>query len=152
MKQFMRNTLLLVCTVFALASCHFNSEYLNREEDKKDAEKITNKLFELIKAKNYEATTSLFSKRFYEVSNKSKLLEIFAATNNKLGELKDTKIESWQTKRVEGSNPSATYLFIYQNKYEKFESKEKITLIRDTDGQIRIIGYNVNSDGFLGVK
>ena len=152
MRQFMRITFLLLCTILTLASCHFNSQYINREEDKKDGEKITTKLFDLLKAKNYNETTDLFSKRFFEVSSKEKLFEIFAATSDKLGELQDTKIESWETKRVEGSNPSANYLFVYKNKYEKFESKETITLTRDTDGKIRIVGYNINSDGFLNLK
>ena len=152
MKQFMRGIFLSVCTVLTLASCQFNSQYINRDEDKKDAEKITTKLFDLLKTKNYNGTTDLFGKKFFEVSSKEKLFEIFAATNNKLGELQDTKIESWETKRVEGSNPSADYLLVYKNKYEKFESKETITLTKETDGKIRIIGYNINSDGFLNLK
>ena len=145
----MRKIFLSVCTVLTLASCQFNSQYINREEDMKDAEKVTIQLFDLLKIKNYEATTALFSKKFFEVSSEEKLFELFAAANNKLGELQDTKIESWETKRVEGSNPSANYFLVYKNKYEKFESKESITLTRDTDGVIRIVGYNINSDGFF---
>jgi hypothetical protein len=152
MKQFMRSIFLSVCTVLILASCHFNSQYINRDEDKKDAEKITTKLFDLLKTKNYNETTELFSNKFFEVSSQEKLFEIFAATSNKLGELQNTKIESWETKIVQGSNPSANYLLVYKNKYENFESKETFTLTKEKDGKTRIIAYNINSNGFLNLK
>lgn len=152
MKQFLKGSLLFACLLLTLMSCHVNSVYLNREEDKKDAEKVTNKLFELIKTKDYKQTTGLFSKQFYEVSSKEKLFDIFTATNLKLGNLQETKIETWETKRVVGSNPSANYTLVYNNKYEKFESKEIIKLTRDADGIIRIFGYHINSDGFLNLK
>jgi hypothetical protein len=149
MKQIMRSTLLSLCTVMIFSGCHFNSQYINSEGDRQDAEKVTARLYELIKSKNYEEATGLFSNKFFEVSSKQKLIEFFTATNKKLGDLVSTKIETWQTRRVEGSNPSADYLLLYKNKYDKFESKENITLTRDPDGKIRITGYHVNSDGFL---
>jgi len=148
----MRSIFLSVYTVLILVSCHFNGVYVNRAEDKIDAEKVTTKLFDLLEEKKYNETTDLFSSKFFEVCNKEKLYEMFAATSNVLGELQTTKIESWETNRVEGSNPSANYLLVYKNKRKKFESIETITLTRETDGKIRIIGYNVNSDGFLNLK
>jgi hypothetical protein len=37
-----------------LSSCHFNAQYLNRIEDKKDAELITNEFYNFIKTKDFE--------------------------------------------------------------------------------------------------
>lgn len=147
-KQFSILTILLVVT---MTSCHFNSQYINREEDKKDAEKVTSQLYELLRAKDYESTTKLFSKKFLEVTDKEKLFRIFVITNEKLGDLKTTEIETWETRRVEGTNPSAGYAFIYKNTYDSFPAKETIRLMREEDGQIRIISYNINSDGFINI-
>ena len=148
----MKITFLSICTILTFASCHFNSQYIDRVADKEDAEKITTRLYDLLKTNNYNETTDLFSKKFYEVTSKEKLFEIFTTTQDKLGDLKDTKIESWKTNRIEGSYPSANYLLVYKNKHEKSDSKESITLTKEPDGEIRIIGYNISSDGFLNIK
>jgi hypothetical protein len=145
--------LILVTTLlFATGtSCSFNSQYINREEDKKDGELVASQLYDLLKAKDYEGTTRLFSKKFFEVTEKEKLFTIFSTTNEKLGDLQTTQIETWETRRIEGSNPSANYVFVYKNTYNKFPAKETIRLVREEDGQIRIIAYNINSDGFLNI-
>jgi hypothetical protein len=142
-------SIVVILILVTLTGCHVNSQYINRDEDKKEAEQVTNKLYDLLRTKDYEATTELFSKRFFEVTDKEKLFRIFNATSEKLGELKTTEIETWETKRIEGTNPSANYVLIYKNKYEKFDSKETIQLSKDEDGKIRIIGYFINSDGFI---
>lgn len=40
---------ILILVVLFLTSCTFNKTYRNREEDKKEAEKITEKYYQLIK-------------------------------------------------------------------------------------------------------
>lgn len=148
MKTLTFGTILLFVT---MTSCHVNSQYINRDEDKKEGELVTNKLYELLKAKDYEATTKLFSKKFFEVTDKEKLFKMFTMTAEKLGDLQTIEIETWETRRIEGSNPSANYGFVYKNTYDKFPAKETIRLVREEDGQIRIISYNINSDGFLNI-
>lgn len=152
MRQLQKKFLLLpILFMITMTACHFNSQYLNREEDKKEAEKITNELYQLLKEKNYDATTKLFSKKFFEVTDKEKLFKIFGMTIEKLGKLKVIEIEKWETRRVEGSNPLAEYAFVYKNTYSNFPARETIKLIREEDGKIRIIAYNINSDGFIEV-
>ena len=72
-------------------------------------------------------------------------------TSEKLGVLEATEILTWETRRVEGSNPVADYAFVYKSTYENFPAKETIRLTREEDGQIRIISYNIISDGFLNI-
>lgn len=151
MKQISSRIILALLTLSIMTSCHYNSQYLNREEDKNEAEQVTNKLYDFLKSKNYEGTNDLFSKKFFEVTDKEKLLKIYAMTNEKLGDLITTEVESWETKVVKGSNPSSNYVLVYKNKYERFEARETITLTKEEDGQIRILGYNINSDGFINV-
>jgi hypothetical protein len=148
MKASTLTTILLLVT---MTSCHFNSQYVNREEDKKEGEMVTSKLSELLKAKDYEATKTLFSEKFFEVTDKEKLFKIFTMTTENLGDLQTTEIEAWETRRVEGSDPSANYAFVYKNTYDKFPAKETIRLMREEDGQIRIISYNINSDGLMNI-
>lgn len=93
-----------------LTSCHFNSQYINREEDKVAAEKVTSKLFEACKKQNYESTLKFYSDKFFEVTNGEKIIDIYTATHEKLGNLLEINLELWETRRVEGSNPSADYL------------------------------------------
>jgi len=151
MRQLISKNILTLLTMLILTSCHYNNQYLNREEDKKEAEQVTNKLYDLLKAKDYEGTTSLFSKKFFEVTDKEKLLRLYSTTNEKLGDLTDTEVEIWETRVVEGSNPISNYTFVYKNKYTNFVAKETINLTKDEDGQLRIVGYNINSDGFLNI-
>lgn len=149
-RQAMKFTLpAIMFILLTMTACHFNSQYRNREEDKQDAEKITNQLFEQLKANDYEAANKLFSKKFFSVTDKETLFKIFSMTSEKLGPLKETEILKWETNRLEGSNPKAEYAFIYKCAFEKFPAKVTIRLIREEDGKIRIISYHVDSVGFL---
>lgn len=131
-----------------MASCHFNSQYIDRTEDKMAGEVVTNKLYDYIKNKKYEETISLCSQNFFEKSTKEDFIKLLQVVNEKIGDLEDVNIDSWNTRRVVGSNPSANYLFIYKNKYAKFTATETIKLTREQDDQIRIIAYNIQVDGF----
>jgi hypothetical protein len=68
-----------------LTGCSFNSWSINSEKDKREAEKITDKLFDLLQKKEYEETATLFSEKFFKYASKEKLVEIFSATNKNLG-------------------------------------------------------------------
>lgn len=139
----------LLITTVVLNGCSFNNTYINREEDKKDGEKVTNKFFELIKAKKYNDTFKLYSSQFWTVTSKDKLLEMYTATENKLGDLDSTTVSKWETRRVVGTNPSAEYVFAYNTKHSKYKAVESIRLAKEKDGSIKILAYNINSDGFF---
>lgn len=132
-----------------ITSCRFNSESINQEEDRQEAEVITARLYENIKAKNYEATWELYSKDFFKVASKEQLTKIYIKTHQKLGNLKEINLATWKTRRVEGSNPFAEYSFIYKNKYDKYDATETIRLIQEGNKSIRIVFYNIISDGFM---
>ena len=149
MKNLIKISFFLGVVILVLTSCHFNSWVIDSEEDKRDAEKTTNKLFDLLKKKRYEETTTLFSKNFFEYTSKEKLVKLFSVTNKKLGQLEEIKLNSWETRVVKGSDPSANYVLIYRNRYEKFQATETLQLIKEKDGNIRIMRYRITSDGFL---
>jgi len=148
-----KKSFLLVLTLVSLTSCNFNSFYTDRKSDKEDAESVTTKFYYLLRDKKYQDTYKLFSPRFLEITNESKIKDIYDASDNKLGSIKDQNLISWKTNIVEGSNPKSEYLLVYEVKREKFISKETIRLEKEND-TIKILAYNVQSDGFLdtGIK
>jgi hypothetical protein len=145
----MKLALAIIFSSLLFTACHFNSQFVNRNEDIQEAEKVTDKFYELKKVKKFKETTDLFSNDFYNVTDTSKLIKILTMTTEKLGNLMEVKIDQSNSVIISGTDPSSKYNFIYKNKYEKFEATETITLIKESDGKIKIIGYNINSDGFL---
>ncbi|MGN7988044.1 hypothetical protein ACTJKC_11930 [Pedobacter sp. 22226] len=146
MKNKFYAALYLSCLLLILTGCNFNSTYLNREEDKKDAEKVTNEFYKVLEKKEFGKLTPFFSPRFTAVTKPEKLNEFLVATTNKLGEIKSKKLDHWESKVVKGSNASANYVLYYIVERTKFQSKETITLTAENN-QIKILGYNVNSEG-----
>ncbi len=148
MKQ--PNRLLILILIVISISCHFNinNQFINRQEDKDDGEKVTSQFFELIMKKHYHETEKLFSLQFLKITPWKKMENIFLSVSKTLGNLKTAEIGKWETRRVEGSNPSAEYNFTYRTHYEKFDAVETFRLVREDDGVIKILAYNISSDGF----
>jgi hypothetical protein len=149
MKNFTKILLIACLMIVSFNNCQQNSQYIDRIEDKEAGEQVTNKLYDFIKSKQYEEATSLFSETFLKVTPEDKLIDLFIKINAKLGDLEGVKVDHWETRRVIGSNPSASYLFVYKVKYMKFESTETIKLTKEEDDQIKIGSLNINIDGFF---
>ncbi len=148
----MKKTYIFICIIFfSLSSCNFNNHYTNRPLDKEQVESVTTKFYYLLRDKKYKETHSLFSPRFLEVTDTSKINKIFQASDEELGEIKDQILETCETNVVEGSNPISEYLLVYDVKRTKFNSKETIHLEKE-NGVIKILSYNVQSDGFFEHK
>jgi hypothetical protein len=141
--------IIVLFLLVTLSACNFNSTYLNRAEDKNDAEIVANRYYGALKNKDYEAVDVFFANEFWKVTPKDKLHEILVNTQSKLGELKSTKLDHWETKVIKGTNPSSEYILYYLNKYKNHEAKETLRLIKVADDKIKIIAFNINSDGFL---
>ena len=129
-------------------SCRFNSSYINREEDKRDAEQAIAQFYELLKNQDYKGTYRLFDKRFFEVTDTQKLNEIYDISFEKLGDVESYNIEKWETQAIVGTDPKTNYVFLLNVRRSDFASKETITLLKEK-GEIKIMGYHVNSDGFF---
>lgn len=63
-------TRILILLSFILLSCNFNKVYKDREEDKREAEKITNKFYKYIKEEENQKALTLISDKFFNVTNK----------------------------------------------------------------------------------
>lgn len=151
MKKYAKNLVRLYFYIVLglLTSCHFNSQYLDRDEDKNEAEKVSNIFYEDLKNDTIKETTiKLFSDKFWSLENSDSFKIVIKKTQEKLGRLREVKLDHWKTKVVTGSNPSSEYVLFYLNKYEKYNAKEKVSLVKEND-TIKIIGYDINSDGFI---
>jgi len=147
----MRNSKLLASAFFLIilfASCNFSRTYINREEDKQEAVQVVDQFYDKLAKGNYDAVDALFSSEFWKVTSKEKLHNLLIKKKEKLGSLKSKVLAKWETKKIEGSNSSANYALLYDNKYDKFEAKETFRLVLEQN-QIRIIAFNINSDAFL---
>ena len=144
----MKKIFLLILPIL-FASCHYSNKYENREEDKIVAEKVTNELFEFIKKSDFDNAIKLFDKKFLEVTSESELRKIFDLTEKKLGKLKNTKLIECKTMVSEGAIETGTYLLSYESEFEKETGELNISLTKNENGGIKILGYKVNSKAFL---
>jgi hypothetical protein len=142
-----RETIILSLFIL-LTSCHFNSTFNNRVEDKDDAQKTTEWFYDMLKSQDYKATYELFSDKFYAVTDTQKLSDLFHATNERLGSIETFNMVKCETHVIEGTDEQANYALIYSVKRKNYDSKETLVLDKE-NGKIKIVSYSVNSDGFL---
>ncbi|GGK35752.1 hypothetical protein GCM10007962_32620 [Yeosuana aromativorans] len=145
----MKKLLLILIIPILATSCHFSNKYQNRESDKLDAEKITTELFGLIKQSDFEKATELFGEKFFKVTTKEELMKIFESTQNKLGGLKSTELVDWNTMVSEGAIEQGVYNLNYNSEFENDNAKIKLTLTKNKSGEIKVVGYNIQSNAFL---
>lgn len=132
---------------FLLISCSFNQTFSNREEDKKAAEEISKKFFwELKYGGNLDTIYNLFGNKFFEVTDKEKLLQIINTTQNDIGRVEEYNLVKWETLIVKGSNAKSVYLLVYDVKRGTSKTQETFSMEKDKNGDIKIVGYKVNHD------
>lgn len=126
-------------------SCNINSTSTNNESDKIEAETVTNKFYHYLEMNEFDKAKSLFSNKFFEVTDKEKLDKIFRKTIEDCGNLTNFTLEDWNTFIVKGTNSKSEYILLYNVIREKKQTMEKIGLIKEGD-DIKIVSYNVNFD------
>lgn len=144
----MRTLSVLIILITILTSCQLNSTFNNLESDKKDAEKVIDRFYNLLDKQEYDKTHPLFTNDFFKTTDTGKLNNLYRMLAKKTGTLQERKVKEWSTNTVKGTHPKSEYVFVYTIERSKFESEEKISLIKENDS-VRIIGYYVTSDGFF---
>ncbi|RXM40300.1 hypothetical protein BOQ62_06870 [Chryseobacterium sp. CH21] len=127
-------------------SCSFNQFYKDRESDKADGEKIPIKFYwELRYGNNPDDIYKLFGEKFFEVTDKEKLVKLMN-TVNEIGPVDEYNLAKWETMVVKGNNARSQYFFMYNVKRGTKKTEESFTLEKNKDGDIKIVGYRVNQD------
>lgn len=138
--------LFLIAVSLILISCNFNQFYKDRESDKEDGEKITQKFYwELRYGGNQENIYKLFGEKFFEVTDRDKLTELLNVTGQ-IGPVQEYNLAHWETLVVKGSNPKSEYFFVYDVQRGTEKTQETFRLEKDDSGMIKIVGYHVNQD------
>jgi len=139
----MKKYILILITLLFI-SCNFNKTYRNREEDKQDAEKITEKFYSLLKKDNREEAFKLFGDKFFKITNKEQLNKMLNDIKTSCGDqILHTQLATWETLVSKGTSPQSEYVLIYKVNRNIKNTQEKITLQKNNDS-IKIVGYDVN--------
>ncbi|KQT23916.1 hypothetical protein ASG22_07775 [Chryseobacterium sp. Leaf405] len=95
---------------------------------------------------NQEKIYELFSDKFFEITSKEKLLEIFTISQNETGPIQEYNLVKWETFVSKGTNPRSEYLLVYDVKRGLGKTQETFSLQKEKNGDIKIVGYHVNHD------
>lgn len=141
-----RDFILKVLLIFNLffISCNVNKVYENRESDRDDAENITKSFYNLMENGEYKNSYALFTKRFFLITDTSKLLALYTQIDNSCGTVSNYSLLNWKTTVVKGAIDSGEYVFLYDVIRKKCKTKETITMKKESE-KIRIISYDVNA-------
>lgn len=136
--------ILLFITLTLLVSCSFNQTFSNRESDKDEAQKVSEKFYwELQYGSNQDKMYELFSDKFFEVTSREKLNQLNLDTQNHSGIIKQNDLVKWETLVVKGSDSKSEYLLIYNVTRESGMTEETFSMLKE-DGIIKIVGYHIN--------
>lgn len=132
--------------LFLLLSCDFKTFRENNSQDIKEAEKVTERYYSLVEKGDKEELLKLFSKDFFESSDKNAVESVidWQIQESKKPNYTYTLIDS-QTLVEEGTDAKSEYVLTYSVQRE-FKTKDKITLIKENDDKIRIFKYEMTSE------
>lgn len=141
----MKTSILIFLVSISIVSCSYNETYSNREQDKREAEKIIQEFYTSIKENNTEKTIKLFSKKFFHITSRQQLNEMINWTNEKGGAISNYTLSNWQTLIIKGPNPKSDYSLVYYVKRDSINTQEIFSLQKEND-TIKIVGYKINLD------
>jgi hypothetical protein len=149
MKRYRFTVLLFL----VLTACNFNvnASYENEENEKENAESKVALFYNNTEKNDITNVMNLFSDSFYKISDRNKFKTFLIEKKKTLGDFKSYVLEDWKTTRVEGTSPKTEYLLIYKVEYSKFSAVETFSLIKEK-GEVKILGYHVDSKGFGNVS
>jgi hypothetical protein len=96
-----------------------------------------------MKQNNREQSYELFSNRFFKVTNKEKLNDLFDLTQKEGGAFSDYSLSHWETLVVNGTDSRSEYLLTYYVTREKMNTEEIFSMQKEGDS-IKIVGYKIN--------
>lgn len=127
--------------------CTHSTTYINRDADKDDAVRITEKFYDLMKQKDYHNIFPLCSMgdRGFTVEHRNQLLtEHFNNIQERLGSIVSVDLISSETKRVEGQRPSGEYIVTFDVTRSIKQSNREVFRLLLEGTEIKIADYNIN--------
>ncbi|UCC94774.1 MAG: DUF4019 domain-containing protein [Candidatus Omnitrophota bacterium] len=133
---------ILVLLVGLLAGCGV-------VQDTGVAENLAAIYYESIKAKNFDKAQELCGPQFFQRTSREDFLQLLQTINKKLGNLQSYKLAGFHVRKQIGIPSGNYYILQYKVTYSKYSAAEVLTLFKPSGGEIKILGYNVNSEGFF---
>ncbi len=112
---------------------------------KESGERAAAKFHERLDAQKYDEIYDDLADDFKKVTSKEDARQLFEAVSKKLGKVKSTQLQSWNSQTTTAG--SFTNL-IYQTEFELDKGEENFTLVINGD-EAKIAGYHVNSKAFM---
>lgn len=141
-------TLSSFCGVVLFASCSSekpNKIYENRASDQMRAKLIADSFFKIMQLGDFERTYSLFTDRFFTITDTSKLANFFIQLNSRCGEVQSVDLLDSKSLVVEADSLSEEFILIYVVRRSKCKTIETF-MLRNQKKMIRITSYDVKSD------
>lgn len=132
----MKKHILIFLTLF-LINCS------SKEQDRKDAKKITEKFYTLLKENDREEIFKLYGDELFKVASKKQVNQMFDDSSLQFGNIKNESLIYEQTNIIKGTNSKNEYVLIYNVNREVKNTQEKFTLHKEDDS-IKIVGYFIN--------
>ncbi|REC52041.1 MULTISPECIES: hypothetical protein [Chryseobacterium] len=132
----MKKYILILLTLF-LINCGA------KEQDRKEAEKITQKFYSLLKENNREEIFKLCGNELFKIATKEQVNQMFDTSFSQFGNIKNDSLIYEQASVIKGTNSRNEYILIYNVNRDIKNTQEKFTLHKDGDS-IKIVGYYIS--------
>jgi hypothetical protein len=113
------------------------------EHDIKEAEKITQKFYTLLKENNREEIFKLCGDELFKMASKEQVNQMFDASFSQFGNVKNDSLIYEQTNIIKGTHSINEYILIYNVKRDIKNTQEKFTLHKEDDS-IKVVGYYIS--------
>ena len=124
------------------SSCNVNASYENRENDKKDGEKVTEEFYKFMSKNDFAGTYPLYSDEFFTKIDTATSIAYYSQIDSNCGVVVDYKLVDWKTSIIKGTNPMAEYYYVYEVNRERCKTYETFLLKKEGD-KIGIWRYDV---------
>lgn len=114
----------------------------------KSAENLADQYYQSVQNKDYNQALNYFSQSFFDNVSQADWIQILQNMNNKLGDLKSYKLNSWNKTSFVGVGSvrsTTTYTLQYKVTYTNETDTETLTLNQLSGGQLQITHFTSNS-------
>lgn len=132
----MKKYILILLSLF-LINCH------NKKQEVKEAKKITQKFYTLLRENNREEIFKLCGNELFKVASKKQVNQMFDTSFLQFGNIKKDSLIYEQTNIINDNNSKDEYVLIYNVTRDIKNTQEKFTLHKENDS-IKIVGYFIS--------
>lgn len=112
------------------------------EKNIKEAEKITQKFYILLKENDREKILKLYGDELFKIASKEQINQMLDTSFSQFGNIKNDSLIYQQTNIIKGAHSKNEYVLIYNVNRDIKNTQEKFTLHEEGDS-IKVVGYYI---------